>query len=530
MSKSRFESFIAIGVLIALASIPRPAGAASTTDPTALLDQIALHLRSDHLPRQSAARRQLSELTDPTMISPLRAFVRRPLEPNLLRTFARHLHALIGRRLDEVETDVQSFDEARARVRQLLSELDSASGDPRADLEREMDSLRRDRETLRARLEGQFPELVGLGLALGQPLWVREQEGGGVSEAVARFRECLRRDLLDAVRRAYPVPPDPSSISPYELRYLAPFIDDLRDEDPAGWKPVREALARRGLDEFRELEPEAVRDARELFLQLGDWGAEFLDRWAAEPPDAPSPDALPPEVRACFAAWNRYSFPSGLAEETALDPSHYAELAVGDRLRLITRLEWVGGKRAIPTLARLLEFEPELDLKVEAAASLARLSDPRGASFLRALGLEEAVAIESVSRRVLMLEAIHRRESGEIEGALEDLQQLLRRFTADHRMHYEVGFTALLARRFDLAIEHLLRALEFDPNHALTHYNLACAYALSDRLELAVDSLRNAIRCGFRDRAHMQADPDLRSLRGRNDFENLLKQLEEDSH
>ena len=120
-------------------------------------------------------------------------------------------------------------------------------------------------------------------------------------------------------------------------------------------------------------------------------------------------------------------------------------------------------------------------------------------------------------------------EAGELGGAIDDLQALLRRFPGDHRLHYELGFTALLARRLNLSIEHFRRALEFKPDDQLSHYNLACAYALAGRAPEAIGSLQAAIQFGFDDADHLQEDKDLQSLRGNKDFEKLVKSLRQKS-
>jgi hypothetical protein len=49
------------------------------------------------------------------------------------------------------------------------------------------------------------------------------------------------------------------------------------------------------------------------------------------------------------------------------------------------------------------------------------------------------------------------------------------------------------------------------------------AQSYADR---ALALLREAVRCGYRDAAHMQKDPDLDPLRGRDDFQKLLAELE----
>ena len=42
----------------------------------------------------------------------------------------------------------------------------------------------------------------------------------------------------------------------------------------------------------------------------------------------------------------------------------------------------------------------------------------------------------------------------------------------------------------------------------------------------AIALLRQAVAAGYQDAAHMKKDPDLDSLRGRDDFEKLLKEMD----
>lgn len=74
-----------------------------------------------------------------------------------------------------------------------------------------------------------------------------------------------------------------------------------------------------------------------------------------------------------------------------------------------------------------------------------------------------------------------------------------------------------------------MRAVELDarlvrllPEDVLARYNLACSLARVGRHEEALDALARAILLGYDDLAHMEADPDLASLRDHPDFQALL--------
>lgn len=72
------------------------------------------------------------------------------------------------------------------------------------------------------------------------------------------------------------------------------------------------------------------------------------------------------------------------------------------------------------------------------------------------------------------------------------------------------------------AVELDRRLVELMPDDFLARYNLACSLARAGRPDEAIDSLSRAILLGYDDLAHMEADPDLESLRDHPDFKALL--------
>ena len=82
----------------------------------------------------------------------------------------------------------------------------------------------------------------------------------------------------------------------------------------------------------------------------------------------------------------------------------------------------------------------------------------------------------------------------------------------------------LVSKKGDVqrAVEIDRRLVERLPDDFLARYNLACSLALAGRPDEAVDSLSAAILLGYDDLAHLEADPDLESLRDRPDFRALL--------
>ena len=72
------------------------------------------------------------------------------------------------------------------------------------------------------------------------------------------------------------------------------------------------------------------------------------------------------------------------------------------------------------------------------------------------------------------------------------------------------------------AVELDRRLVDLLPDDFLARYNLACSLAVAGRSDEAIDSLSRAILLGYDDLAHMEADPDLASLRSHPDFQALL--------
>lgn len=62
-----------------------------------------------------------------------------------------------------------------------------------------------------------------------------------------------------------------------------------------------------------------------------------------------------------------------------------------------------------------------------------------------------------------------------------------------------------------LKVDERLSRLE--PANPLVFYNLACSYSLIGQIDLAVASLKKALRLGYRDFGWLAKDPDLRTLR-----------------
>jgi tetratricopeptide (TPR) repeat protein len=85
------------------------------------------------------------------------------------------------------------------------------------------------------------------------------------------------------------------------------------------------------------------------------------------------------------------------------------------------------------------------------------------------------------------------------------------------------------------AIAEVVELMKLPGVPAPVLYNFACVYAVAsgknadkkqEYADRAMDLLRQAVKAGWKDAAHMKKDTDLDSLRGREDFKKLLQELE----
>jgi tetratricopeptide (TPR) repeat protein len=74
-----------------------------------------------------------------------------------------------------------------------------------------------------------------------------------------------------------------------------------------------------------------------------------------------------------------------------------------------------------------------------------------------------------------------------------------------------------------LVVDERLARLE--PKNPLVFYNLACSYSLTDQFDLAIKSLKKALKLGYRDFKWLARDPDLRKLRKHPAYKDIAEAL-----
>lgn len=87
------------------------------------------------------------------------------------------------------------------------------------------------------------------------------------------------------------------------------------------------------------------------------------------------------------------------------------------------------------------------------------------------------------------------------------------------------GYCLHGADKLDQAIEIHKKAVEFDRLAPVATYNLACAYSLQKKIDLAFEALAKAVELGFNDSSQMEGDSDLDNLRKDKRYTKLSSQL-----
>ena len=66
------------------------------------------------------------------------------------------------------------------------------------------------------------------------------------------------------------------------------------------------------------------------------------------------------------------------------------------------------------------------------------------------------------------------------------------------------------------------RLVELQPLDFIAHYNLACSHAMLNQVTAGLNALERALRLGYSDLAHLEADSDLDALRLDPRFDKIL--------
>lgn len=109
--------------------------------------------------------------------------------------------------------------------------------------------------------------------------------------------------------------------------------------------------------------------------------------------------------------------------------------------------------------------------------------------------------------------------------ALKQLEKAAELGAMDFTTWHLLIIAGLAADRPDVAITHGTRAVDLFPTITVMRYNLACAYARRGDVDQALSALETAVQNGFRDRATLESDTDLESLRQSPRYRSLLESM-----
>jgi dienelactone hydrolase len=84
-------------------------------------------------------------------------------------------------------------------------------------------------------------------------------------------------------------------------------------------------------------------------------------------------------------------------------------------------------------------------------------------------------------------------------------------------------------KQYDEAARNLSIAALIVPDNPRVHYNLACAYALNKDKSRAIEALKKSVEKGFSDRAALETDKELDSIREDADYKRIVEDLKKKS-
>jgi tetratricopeptide (TPR) repeat protein len=76
--------------------------------------------------------------------------------------------------------------------------------------------------------------------------------------------------------------------------------------------------------------------------------------------------------------------------------------------------------------------------------------------------------------------------------------------------------------QYELAVLHIQKAIQLDPDKGKNYYLLATSFALGKKPELAIQNLKIAYEKGYKNTDNLVNDPDLFSLKDSKEFQALL--------
>lgn len=171
----------------------------------------------------------------------------------------------------------------------------------------------------------------------------------------------------------------------------------------------------------------------------------------------------------------------------------------------------------------LREAEGYLDLLIPSAPHLRLPRELRMPLAQRALAaLDHASQLETWSPHALFLRGQALRIMERYPEAVEPLQRAAELVPEDRHIRLALAWCYKRCQRLDLAIQSLEDALDFAPQSAIIHYNLACYWSLARQVRRSVSFLARAIELDSDYRDAVASEPDFDPVRSHPYFQSLL--------
>jgi tetratricopeptide (TPR) repeat protein len=121
--------------------------------------------------------------------------------------------------------------------------------------------------------------------------------------------------------------------------------------------------------------------------------------------------------------------------------------------------------------------------------------------------------------KILFLKGQAHRAAGRYQRAIHFLEQSIKIDMENVHTSLALAWCQKRVGKLADAIDTLNNALEFDPDHAITHYNLACYWALEENIPSAVEHLSVALDLNHDFRKYIEDETDFDLIRDAQPFQ-----------
>lgn len=137
--------------------------------------------------------------------------------------------------------------------------------------------------------------------------------------------------------------------------------------------------------------------------------------------------------------------------------------------------------------------------------------------------LMSLLLISCASKQTAVQSEIKTTSKLELDEQIKRFEKQVQKNPKDINALAKLGFLYGSKGDLDKEISFYKRTLDIYPAYKEVHYNLACAYALQKKSGLALKSLEDAFKYGFKAREVIASDRDLDRLRDDPRFKALIK-------